>query len=342
MARPTASRGLATVFAATACIWAIPAAAADASPADQALAQSLFDEARKLMARGDYASACPKFAESERLDPGGGTLLNLALCHEGQGKTASAWTEFNDALSRAIRDGRPEREARARERIAALAPKLSRLTVRVAAGAPADLEVTVDGSQWGSGIGVAVPLDPGPHTIVARAATGAPWSTKVALGPNSDAKTVVVPVPGSAAANAAQPVAVSEPESSPAPTEATEGASSDGLRKLGWIAGGVGVAGIATGAVFGLLADGKWNQQKSDCQSPTSCSDRAAALSDHSSMVTFGTVSTVGFIAGGVLLAGGAALLLTAPGSTPPSAARLVLVPAFGLREAMLGVKGGF
>src|SRR6188508_1232334 len=67
----------------------------------RAAAEALFIEGRRLVAEGKTAEGCAKFAESQALDPGVGTLLNLARCYERIGRTASAWTTYREAASRA-------------------------------------------------------------------------------------------------------------------------------------------------------------------------------------------------------------------------------------------------
>ncbi|HVH46275.1 MAG TPA: hypothetical protein VM925_28235, partial [Labilithrix sp.] len=104
-------------------------AGAQPSGQDAATAQALFDEGKRLMGQGKYAEACPKLIESQRIDPGGGTLFAIALCHEGEGKTATAWAEFTSALAEARRDRRADREAAAAEHIRALESKLTRVRV---------------------------------------------------------------------------------------------------------------------------------------------------------------------------------------------------------------------
>src|SRR3954469_21327102 len=128
---------------------AFVAAVAPAAPAlaqsgntEMALAEALYRQARQLMSEGKFAEACPKLAESHRLDPAAGTLLNLAVCHEKEGKTASAWVEYNDLLGTKGSDEASERRRTADERIRELEPGLARITF-VPDPADADRELVI-------------------------------------------------------------------------------------------------------------------------------------------------------------------------------------------------------
>src|SRR5215212_4797523 len=128
MARCSCTVLLGTLFVA-------PSVRAEGAP-NAAAARALFGEGRKLAAQGKYREACPKFEESLRLDPGMGTQFNLADCLEHTGRTATAWAQFLDVAAAARAAAQSERERVARERAAALEPKLSRLTIEVKAADP--------------------------------------------------------------------------------------------------------------------------------------------------------------------------------------------------------------
>src|SRR5207247_1502616 len=89
---------------------------------NESLAEALFRDARSDMKAGNYKTACPKLAESYRLDPSTGTLLNLARCEEELGELATSWTKYQQLLDTA--PGSDERRTIAQERLAGLQPKL--------------------------------------------------------------------------------------------------------------------------------------------------------------------------------------------------------------------------
>jgi TolA-binding protein len=82
--------GIASRSAFVFCFFFATMARADA----RADAEKLFDEGRRAMQSGDYALACPKFEASNKADPAVGTQMNLAMCWEKLGKTASAWAMY--------------------------------------------------------------------------------------------------------------------------------------------------------------------------------------------------------------------------------------------------------
>lgn len=163
---------------------------------DVAQAEALYNEANKLMTAKQYEQACPKFAESHRLDPGVGTLLKLATCYEQLNKTASAWASLLEAQLLAEKNKDAARAGKAKARATQLVPKLTRMNVNVssAAGSIQGLEVRRDGELIGKGQwGQALPVDPGTYQIEASAPGRKTWSTRIdAVGPG---KTIAVEIP---------------------------------------------------------------------------------------------------------------------------------------------------
>lgn len=277
---------------------------------NRAAAEALFNQGRALVASGKYAEACPKFEASEQLDPGLGTLLNLAECYEKLGKTASAWAEYREAIPLARAAGSKVREDLAVERAKALESRLSMLTIRALGGEDSlGLEIRRDGVLvQAAELGAPIPVDPGPHTVEAIAPGKKKWSSTVEL---SDAQKITVGVPElspdsqpkAAAAEPVKPVA-------PPPLEQPAQAGS-GQRTAAIVVGAVGVVGVGVGTLFGLGASSKWSETKDHCSAyPYGCD--AQALDAHSSANSKATISTVAFIAGGAALAGAAVLWFTA------------------------------
>jgi hypothetical protein len=279
------------------------------SSADSAAAQTLFDRAKSLMAAGRAADACPKFEESQRLDPGVGTLLNLARCYEQTGRFASAWGKYLEAASAAKAKGDADREQKARDLAASVLPRVSKLVIEVAPEARTpELVITRDGAvigepQWG----VPIPADGGPHKVAARAPGKLSFSTTVVVAQDGSTATVSV-------ATLKDAPATPSPASTPtgAPDADTSSHGGLGVQRIVAIGSGViGVAGITLGTVFGLKSKSKHDDAAKDCHG-SECTTQAG-LDASNDAQSAGNVATVAFIVGGVALAGGVALWFTAP-----------------------------
>jgi len=266
-----------------------------AAQSEVPVAEALYQAARDLMAQGNFASACPKFAESYRLDPATGTLLNLAACHEGEGKLATAWTEYMDVARIGRRDGRADRVKYAKEHADALLPKLSRLTISIAPGVDATgVEITLDGMAVGQvTLGVAAPLDPGSHVVVAAAPGKKPFSQTVVLGAVADQQVVTVPAlePGEPEAPPQPaPVAVVPVAPPPAaPTASKSEATGNGLSVPVIVTGSLTVGLAAATAVTGIL----YLNHRSNYRAAT---DAAERHSEYDTAQAFGIASTALFV----------------------------------------------
>jgi hypothetical protein len=221
-----------------------------------ALAETLYQQARDLMSEGRYAEACPKLEESHRLDPATGTLLNLASCHENQGRLATAWFEYLDAVTMARRDGRPDRVAFAQGRLAELEPKLSRLTLVVPERANHEgLELELDGTRIGSAArGVPTPVDPGVHLVEARAPGRQPFKTTIEIGSDVEQRTFTLPelapLSPPPPVNPAPPRTVTPVPREPARHEPDERPIPTLTYATGAVTAGLLVGAVVTGAVY--------------------------------------------------------------------------------------------
>ena len=172
------------------------AIASRAASADVAAAQAAYEQAKALVAQGNYKDACPLFEASYHADPGLGALINLADCHEHVGKLATAWGEFHQVLDgeRDKTDARDvERAGYAQQHITAIEPKLSRLQIARPPAPPPGLVVSRDGVDVTALLGVAVPVDAGDHAIAASAPGYAPQTISVAV--TGEGATVPATVP---------------------------------------------------------------------------------------------------------------------------------------------------
>ena len=225
--------------------------------------------------------------------------------------------------------------------------------VKDAAGAPVTaVKVTVDGKVLAEKLdGTALPVDPGQHDFTFEA-QGKPAVTRTLVvieGVKARREIVVLGSAASTPPAAAPPapaaplVTEKDPFAHEAPAVATDGGAGMGTQKvLGLVAGGVGVAGVALGSVFGFMTISAKNKQVQDCGGPCSPADHAQGATDHSNALTDGTISTVAFVAGGALLVGGAVLFFTAPASSRQPTTGLVVAPSVGPGGGGVLLRGDF
>jgi hypothetical protein len=333
--RPTSNR----VSLCLCALLALTGVSLRASPAgadDRATAQRLFEEGQALFKEGKTAEACAKFEGAAGLVASPGVRLNLARCWEKVGRTASAWTKYDEALVAAERSGDHVAATAARQGRTALEPRLTKLVISFAdPGASAGVEITRDGESLpASVVGSEMPVDPGEHEVGAHAAGYKPWTTKVNVSGEGNTARVTIPVLEKEAIAPPPPPETSTTSASPAPQQAE--APSHTLAIAGIATAATGVVGLGLGTYFGLTAQSKWHQAN---RSGGTCADAACPPLTQTAS-NDATLSTVFFVAGGVLAAAGVTLWIVAPKGGGAEGAQLT--PVLGPGVAGLGLGGTF
>lgn len=301
-----------------------PAAAQSAS--EVVAAETLFDEARALMAKNELGEACPKLEASLRLDTGTGTMLWLAECYQRQGRIASAWAQFRQAAATAQKQNDP-RAATARQKASALEARLPKLTIVVRSEQRvAGLEIVRDGEPVTEALyGVEIPVDPGPHTIVVRAPGKRRWEQTLTA---EEGRVATLAIPGledeskPPAPRAVRIAAPLQPEPSAGP----------------WIPiaiglGTVGVLSLGAGAFFGMRAIARNEASQPECPASV-CSSAGATLREDA--LTAARASTILVGAGLGAIGAGAAVYWFRPRG------RVAVTPTVGTGFTGVVVEGRF
>jgi hypothetical protein len=286
---------------------------------DKAGAEALFQEGMRLTKAGKNAEACPKFEESQRLEPSLGVQYYLADCFEKVGRTASAWANFIEVANKAKAMGEKAKEQTARKRADELEPKLSRLSIEVTDAQLPGLTVMRGSAALGSGQwGVALPVDPGSYDLHASAPGYKDWTKTVEVKAGASV-TEKVPVleaaPAAPVAATTSPAASNETTSSTALPPADAPAPKSPQRTIGLVVGAVGVVALATSGALALMAKSANTASKGEgfCGADDSCTDAGLDKRDHA--LRLADAATFVSITGAVLTAGGAVIWLTAPSS---------------------------
>ena len=225
-----------------------------------------------------------------------------------------------------------------------LLPRIPRLKIIFKGAASADVSVSIDGAAVPEALADSEQVvDPGERIVEGKrgdevvkqsitlkegdhgqvmlqfahaAVPVAPITTQVPPQPNNSTQPTTVPM-------------------NPPPAKENKGGSSQ--KVVGWMGVGLGGAGLVVGAVSGILASSK----RSSLLDSNTCSadGRHCAPSQSNDVNAYNslrTVSSVGFIAGGVLAVTGVTLLLTAPKQESQPRVGLWMTPSSA------GVYGGF
>jgi hypothetical protein len=212
------------------------------------------------------------------------------------------------------------------------------LSAKEASGEDAlEARVSIDGAATKLD-GVALPINPGPHTFRFGWPDGASIERQVLVEEGQKAVVISVrhPPPLTAPPAAALVLVPPPPLAQPAAARQT-----GTLRLAGYVVGSAGLAAVVVGSIFGGLTFAEVSTAKTAC-GPAGCASNTSltAVNDMQTARTYGNASTALLIGGGLLAAGGVAMVLV--GGKKTEAAALSLVPVWTVRSASVGLQGTF
>jgi hypothetical protein len=277
-------------------------------------ADKAYAEGRQAMKRKDYASACEKFAKSEKLEPSLYTALGLAECEERLGRFRASWSHVQDVL-RGLPPG-DDALPFAREIVATLEKRAPRLTVHVSPDSPRETVVLLNGIELSVGdVGKPIVVDVGPARLTTRTRAGGEYSRTVTLAEGEKKEVTLVALIEPSERVEPPAARVSTPAPKVRDTAGTTG------KTVGYVSIAVGAAAIAGAGWFTYWAVSERNDARRQYDPAVgACLDTNSDCIAHQdtwkrNQLAAVVLGGVGVVAGGV----GAYLLLSVDDPPAPS-----------------------
>lgn len=264
------------------CGWLFAVGAAGAEPSREAQAKRLFEEGVALEKRGDFAAALAKFEQAETLKITAGLRFHKGYALEELGRLTAALEAYEVAENLALEQGRPEVQATAGARIAALRSRVAAVVVRGPAGSPITVRLD-DRPSAPAARGEPVRVDPGDHVVHVEAEGQLPFDRTFTASEGAKVVVdVIFPKPAVTATPAAR---------GPAPSLGPPVAAAV-------FALGLAGVGVSTLVVTGHLAD----DARASCPERLSCADERRRIRNLDLLALGGFVGAAGLGALSVVL----------------------------------------
>jgi len=331
------------------CLMSYSSIAGAVSDEERAGARAAANAGLDAIAAQRWADAVSYFEKAESLVHAPTHLLNIARAHEKLGQLVEAREAYMKVVREELAADAPKAfqkaQADARTELAALEPRVPRVSVVVQGAGDLPVKVHMNGTPVPDGlVGVPRPLNPGSYEFQAFA-EGAKSNPSTLLLRESAAETIVLTLRAATTAAPAAATAPSAALSSESPKEQQDtghgGGGVSGMRIASYVSMGVGVVGLGVGTAFAVKAANKRSEADGICSHtgafscPTGSRAQVEQLDSEADKAK--NVSIVGFIVGGVGVATGITLFVLSPKSGSKSAS---LMPWIGLNSA--GVRGSF
>ena len=293
-----------------------------ATPAQQKDFGKKLARGNKLFKAGKFDEAIKVFEQAYEVVADPEARLMIARAQQNQGELLKAHAEYSAAvaeLEASVQHGDKYRDLlkRAQQELAELEGVVSWVTIKLR-HAPAGTSVTIEGEPVEKEkLGRPLLLPPGLVNIVATTPDGREASRQLTLNAGQRTNVELAFVRD----DVAEP-AVAEGEEQDEEEAGASSSSGNGTRTAALIAGGVGIAGLATFGIFGAMSNSKYSELEDACAGDRCDPSRE---DDIDAGKRFQTIANVGLAVGVIGLGTSAALFIFGSGSAnePQEAAGL-------------------